>query len=232
MAKLRRKSKDFFHSRKVKKMMNNLGNCLLKRLSLGVSVQVDFRERANVAKKNQQSLETTVKTLLWTHRKLSIYVVEDKAINFILDTDFMHFVSLAKSVQFIRQIFNELKGTDWFGLSSLGDQKLSIRLEPKSYNLPVKRRVLSNLAKSIEEVMTLERQVLFKVALNDSVKQLMSLVPERILTHEHRHFESPKKWVICFLGSLRGIRNFDGTSYDPFVNIIIVCITDEQIDDE
>lgn len=57
-----------------------------------------------------------MKTLLWTHRKLSIYVVEDKAINFILDTDFIHFVSLEKSVQFIQNIFKELKSSDWFGL--------------------------------------------------------------------------------------------------------------------
>ena len=75
-------------------------------------------------------------------------------------------------------------------------------------------------------------EVVFKVALNESVKNLMSLVPERILTYDRRTFVSPKKWVICFLGSLRGISNFDGTSHDPFVNIIIVCITNEHISDE
>ena len=93
--------------------MNNIRTCLLKRFSLGVA---DRAHWINWPSTILQSIETTVKTLLWTHRKLSIYVVEDKAINFILDTDFIHFVSLEKSVQFIKNIFKELKSSDWFGL--------------------------------------------------------------------------------------------------------------------
>ena len=51
-----------------------------------------------------------------------------------------------------------------------------------------------------------------------------------IVKHEGREFESPKRWVICFLSSLRNVRHFNGTSYDPFVSIIFVVITDEQIE--
>lgn len=50
-------------------------------------------------------MEGTVKSLLWAHRKLSMYVVEDKAISFILDTDFNHYISLEKSIKFIRKTF-------------------------------------------------------------------------------------------------------------------------------
>lgn len=45
-----------------------------------------------------------------------MYVVEDRAVNIVLDTDFMHYVSLETCVEFIQHTFNELRGTDWFGL--------------------------------------------------------------------------------------------------------------------
>lgn len=34
------------------------------------------------------------------------------------------------------------------------------------------------------------------------------------------------------MGSLRGVRNFDGITVDPSVNILFVLISDEQIDEE
>ena len=74
-------------------------------------------------------MEQTVKHLLWAHRKLSKYAIKDRAISFILDTDFDHYIALEKSVEFIRRTFERLKSTDWFSLTSLGDQRFSTKLE-------------------------------------------------------------------------------------------------------
>ena len=74
-------------------------------------------------------MESTVKTLLWAHRKLSIYVVEDTAMHFIIDSDFSHYVEIEKTVAFVKKSYDKLKDTDWFGLSCLGDQSFTIKLE-------------------------------------------------------------------------------------------------------
>ena len=38
---------------------------------------------------------------MWANIKLSTFIVKDRAINFILDTDFNHYVPLEMSVEFI-----------------------------------------------------------------------------------------------------------------------------------
>ena len=84
---------------------------------------------ARMKKKKLEQMESTVKTLLWAHRKLSIYVVEDTAMHFIIDSDFSHYVEIEKTVAFVKKSYDKLKDTDWFGLSSLGDQSFTIKLE-------------------------------------------------------------------------------------------------------
>ena len=49
--------------------------------------------------------------------------------NFILDTDFLHFAQLEKCVDFIHNFYDELKETDWFGLKMLGEQGMTLELE-------------------------------------------------------------------------------------------------------
>ena len=48
--------------------------------------------------------------------------------------------------------------------------------------------------------------------------------------HRNLEFQSPNRWIICFLGSLRHVRNFDGVASDSAINILIVCMTNETID--
>lgn len=125
-------------------MMANFASQLLSKFSLGKMFTEDRTVR--LKKKKLSQMESTVTTLLWAHRKLSLYVVEDKAVHFILDTDFIHYVMLEKSVEFISNTFDKMKETDWFGLFSLGCQTFSIELEKKSSNGSVKRKVLSTLS--------------------------------------------------------------------------------------
>ena len=71
----------------------------------------------------------------------------------------------------------------------------------------------------------------FKSALDNAVESLLD-IHGQIVMHEGREFESPKRWIICFLGSLLNIWHFNRTSHDPFVNIIFVVIADEHIDED
>ena len=68
-----------------------------------------------------ESLEETTYGLLWAHYKLSNFVVHSKAVSFILDCDFYHYKELEKCVDFITEIFKEMKPDDWFSLTSCGD---------------------------------------------------------------------------------------------------------------
>ena len=43
-------------------------------------------------------------------------------------------------------------------------------------------------------------------------------------------FKSPNRWVICFLGSLKQIRNFDGITGVSSINLLLVCLTNEIIE--
>lgn len=79
--------------------------------------------------------------------------MEERAINFILDADFDHYVPLEMSVEFIVKTFNQLGGSDLFGLTNLGDPNLSIKLEAKNNNLKIKENVLKNLEEMVEELM-------------------------------------------------------------------------------
>ena len=38
--------------------------------------------------------------------------------------------------------------------------------------------------------------------------------------------------MICFLGSLRNVRNFDGITCDSTIGVLIVCMTNEAIDQD
>lgn len=72
--------------------------------------------------------------MLWTYSNLKLFVVHDQAVNFILDSDFMHYSTLEKCAEFICETYDQLRSTDYFGLTSLGDQIFSINLEKKSLN--------------------------------------------------------------------------------------------------
>ena len=151
--------------------------------------------------------------------------------NFILDTDFLHFSQLEKCVEFIRHFYGELKESDWFGLTMLGEQRLNIELEQKANNSYLKGKLLGELKDSIEELMMQDREVHFKTALDDAVQRIQLVVPEKEVRYAGHSFIGPRRWVICFLGSLKNICNFDGVQNDPTINLVIVVITEDDIED-
>ena len=175
--------------------------------------------------------ERTAKTLLWTQLQLKIFVVHDQCVNFILDTDFLHFAQLEKCVDFIHNFYGELKGTDWFGLKMLGEQGMTLELEQKAHNSYLKGKLLGELKESIEELMMQEREVPFKTALDDAMQRIQAVVPEQEVKYAGHSFDGPRRWVISFLGSLRNICNFDGVQNDPTINLVVVVITEDEIED-
>ena len=74
-----------------------------------------------------------------------------------------------------------------------------------------------------------KREIDFKQALDDAIGAT-ELIPVSRVHHRNLEFKSPNRWVICFLGSLRNVRNFDGITCDSAVNILIVCLTNDTID--
>jgi len=63
----------------------------------------------------------TIRLQDWTHLQLARCFIDRKAICFILDSDFGHFSLYEKSVNFICEVFDELKSNDYFALKNLGD---------------------------------------------------------------------------------------------------------------
>jgi len=102
-------------------------------------------------------------------------------------------------------------------------------LEEKGSNGTVKQVLLRTLKNSIGDCHLQRREADFKEALNDALLAMGGL-SVRNVRHRNLEFQSPCRWVICFLGSLKGVRNCDGIMSDPDVNILIVCFTEETID--
>ena len=44
-----------------------------------------------------------------------------------------------------------------------------------------------------------------------------------------RDYDSPRRWIICILGSLRNTMLLLDQDLDPNVNILIICFTNEDI---
>ena len=45
---------------------------------------------------------------------------------------------------------------------------------------------------------------------------------------QDQEFVSPIKWVVAFIGSLKGLLNMDGLPHTQNTNLLIVFVTDEQ----
>ena len=61
-------------------------------MGFGISEKMKLNQDLKANNETIDEMNKTVKTLLWAHRKLSIYVVKERAISFILDTDFDHYI--------------------------------------------------------------------------------------------------------------------------------------------
>lgn len=70
------------------------------------------------------------------------------------------------------------------------------------------------------------------MALDEAIVASEQHVPVELIEHRNVTYESPARWVVCFLGSLRNLRNFDGVQTNSQVNLMIVCLTNDPIDDD
>ena len=154
--------------------------------------KTDSRENASEAEESttshMKSFKKTANSMLWTYSNLKLFVVHDQAVNFILDCDFMHYSTLEKCVEFINETYHQLNSTDYFGLTSLGDQIFTINLEKKSLNDQVKSSILSHLNTSIEDVLMNDREVSFKVAMIEAIERFEQVVPIRHVQYGGRDF--------------------------------------------
>ena len=148
-----------------------------------LSLSTDNVEIASEAESSSVShmknFKRTANSMLWTYSNLKLFVVHDQAVNFILDSDFMHYSSLEKCAEFICETYDQLSSTDYFGLTSLGDQIFSINLEKKSLNEKLKSSVLSHMKDSIEDILMNDREVSFKVAMIEAIERFEEVVPIR-----------------------------------------------------
>ena len=89
--------------------------------------------------------------------------------------------------------------------------------------------ILKRLTAQIEWYSTMNGEEVFKQTLDDTFHSISSLETSDMI-YGGRKYETPKRWIICLLGSLRHIRVLDGIEVDGNVNIIVICITQDDID--
>lgn len=118
--------------------------------------------------------------MTWVLSNLAHYFVHDKAIYFILDASFKHSREYDRSINFICDVFNDLKPKDQLALHCLGDSTFDILLEEKRQNTKVKRILLNNLKHQVEEGPNKRRQIDFKFALDNAVKTMQSLPVQKV----------------------------------------------------
>ena len=103
-------------------------------------------------------------------------------------------------------------------------------LESKGANRKLKMEILEQLHNSLEDVIMQEREQDLKMTIIQSIQALDNLnLPD--ITYRGRVFEGIGRWLICFLGSLRGVSDLNVQSIDtsPNVNIIIILLSEEHI---
>ena len=103
-------------------------------------------------------------------------------------------------------------------------------LESKGSNRRLKMEMLEQLQNSIEDVIMQQREQDLKNTIIQSIQALDNLnLPD--INYRGRVFEGMGRWLICFLGSLKGVSdlNVQSINTSPNVNIIIILLTDEHI---
>lgn len=209
------------------KKVQVFGSALIDRFRIHERIKEEQQKKAS---DQLQELYKTAQSLLWSHYKLRNMTVHKKAIHIILDTDFFHYHQLEKTVLFISETFEQLAEHDYFGLISLGDSQFSMDLESKGSNRRLKMEMLEQLQNSIEDVIMQQREQDLKNTIIQSIQALDNLnLPD--INYRGRVFEGMGRWLICFLGSLKGVSdlNVQSINTSPNVNIIIILLTDEHI---
>ena len=68
-----------------------------------------------------------------------------------------------------------------------------------------------------------------KKLLEGAISQSMQLAQKQV-TYQELIFWSPIKWVVAFIGSLKGLRNMDYLQKAENTNMLIVYVTDEEVE--
>jgi hypothetical protein len=116
--------------------------------SLMVEQYSNHQLRINVLHNIQDILTKTHKISYGLPKILNSFEVEHRAINFIFDTSFCSHTYLRSAYTFMLKIFDNMRGSDMFGLKTIGHQH-NLQLEPVRMNRKLKREYVNNLLDNI-----------------------------------------------------------------------------------
>ena len=184
----------------------------------------------------EQRIQVLRKNMQWVRLNLIHHVVNHRSICFVLDSYFEHYKQHQLCKELIMETFRELDDEDFFGLSvryesTSSDENLDILLEEKAKNVSVKYQLLEKLL-NLENVHPRRQgNSYMKQCLGQALTQSHSL-PQKIIKFQELDFASPIKWVVVFIGNLRGLLNMTGLPYFDNVNILVVFVTDDTPEKE
>ena len=135
----------------------------------------------------------------------------------------------------IIETFDELDDEDFFGLTVRQDSHtategcLDIPLDEKGNNVSIKRQILGMLLNQEHAHTRRHNNNYMKKLLEGAISQSMQLAQKQV-TYQELIFWSPIKWVVAFIGSLKGLRNMDYLQKAENTNMLIVYVTDEEVE--
>ena len=105
----------------------------------------------------------------------------------------------------------------------------------KGNNTAIKEKILSELQVQENERSSRQRNNYMKHMLSLAVQASVQL-PAVKVNFQELTFDSPIKWVVAFIGNVRGLLNMGllkmGTTPEENPNILVVFVTDEQPDNK
>ena len=150
-----------------------------------------------------------------------------------MDTYFEHYKQHSLIREFIVETYRDLSDEDYFGLLVRQDVghaiegQLDINLEQKSKNMAVKEKILAELQKQENPEPRPVSNSYMKQQLANALAQ-STHVPEKTVKCQDLEFVSPIKWVVAFIGSLKGLLNTGLLNIQQDnTNLLVVYFTDE-----
>jgi len=165
--------------------------------------------------------------------QLSHHVQSKRSVYFVLDCAFEQYEWFRKCREFIHSTFEDLNDQDYFGLLHLQEGSLyNILLEEAGKNREMKRNVLDSFM-NLDIEGKIKRRNRVAVWMEEVIFASRAL-PITTINYRGSIYEDPAKWVVVFIGSFKDLFNLQGmeTGSDPKTNLLIVCMTNETIDEE
>ena len=157
----------------------------------------------------------------------------------MLDTYFEHYKHQQLCKELIIETFRDLDDEDFYGLSMRQDKEsnesysLDIPLEQKGSNTAVKELILAKLLSQENAHPTRQGSSYMKQNINSALVQ-SKMLHEKTIVFQELEFTSPIKWVVAFIGNLKGLLNLTNLTQaeSQNTNILLVFMTDEMPDNK